>query len=581
MQSSPSGAVPTDGRQTRFLSVWYAFAAVLAVFTYFYGLSSDHIPKNGDEYPYAHITRLTAQSGHWLPLQSELERMRNTKPPLLFWQGIVSTHWAKDWTLWHLRYPSVIYTLVTAGLVLLLGWKLSGNWETALLALLVFLAFFSTYRYGRPFLTNPPEVFWLFLPFFILLYWQPKAFESRLLVPLGMGLATGLGLLYKSFALVVPVSLALVWWYLHERRYDMGCFLRRDSWKVVLVAGISLVVFSLWFVLDPDPGAIIKEFVLGENLKKFDPNGAGYFSKLLWGGSSIWSLGLGYPLDAGLLALPVAALCYLSFKRRRELSDPEKLLWMWIATLFIVFSLPSQRDERYLLSGMPAFALLCALNWHRIPRSLFLISLAVAGGMVALLVYLSLRLEHAITEVRVYPAGFWMLLLALAGLIVLGLFRRSAAGHVFNIVVLLCFLSFAAFMRPLDTRFGIYSRESQNSVRGKDVWVPTNFNAKEEGHRFFLPGANLHAYRAQAGLTAAALGEQYPIFAIVQPVEAPPPSFGKVIGQRLDIGGRHTSAQIIKMIQGKVFENLFVKELLIESPPRPLTAGSPYEPQSQ
>jgi hypothetical protein len=61
----------------------YLLACLLAVFTYFYGLDSQHIPKNGDEYPYEHITRLTADSGKLLPLQSQLDHMRNTKPPLL------------------------------------------------------------------------------------------------------------------------------------------------------------------------------------------------------------------------------------------------------------------------------------------------------------------------------------------------------------------------------------------------------------------------------------------------------------------------------------------------------------------
>jgi hypothetical protein len=46
-------------------------------------------------------------------------------------------------------------------------------------ALLAYLAFFSTYRYGRPFLTNAPEVFWLFVPFFALLFWRPSSFASR------------------------------------------------------------------------------------------------------------------------------------------------------------------------------------------------------------------------------------------------------------------------------------------------------------------------------------------------------------------------------------------------------------------
>ena len=34
-------------------------------------LDSRFAPKNGDEYPYMHIVRMTAQTGQWLPLQSE------------------------------------------------------------------------------------------------------------------------------------------------------------------------------------------------------------------------------------------------------------------------------------------------------------------------------------------------------------------------------------------------------------------------------------------------------------------------------------------------------------------------------
>lgn len=64
-----------------------------AAFVHFFDLDGQHIPKNGDEYLYAHITRLTADSGHLLPLQSELDGMRNTKPPpLLFWQGTRRPH---------------------------------------------------------------------------------------------------------------------------------------------------------------------------------------------------------------------------------------------------------------------------------------------------------------------------------------------------------------------------------------------------------------------------------------------------------------------------------------------------------
>ena len=90
---------------------------LLGVFTYLYGLDSRFAPKNGDEYPYMHIVRMTAQVGNWLPLQSEMDGIKNTKPPLIFWQGMASSHWASQWSLANLRWPSILYTGLTACLL--------------------------------------------------------------------------------------------------------------------------------------------------------------------------------------------------------------------------------------------------------------------------------------------------------------------------------------------------------------------------------------------------------------------------------------------------------------------------------
>ena len=258
----------TDPSRPRWLLMWYGLATVLAVFTYFYGLDSEHIPKNGDEYPYEHITRMTAASGHWLPLQSELPEMRNTKPPLLFWQGMASTDWGRNWTLWNLRWPSVIYTMLTAGMAFALGRKLSGRLETGFVAALTFLAFLSTYRYGRPFLTDSPSVFWLLVPCFVALNWRSALTESRLAMPLLLGLTTGVGLLYKSFALLLPVALWLSWWYLRERRYEIKTFLMRDASSLAILGIVALACFSVWFVLDPNPRAIVDEFVFRETRRQ-------------------------------------------------------------------------------------------------------------------------------------------------------------------------------------------------------------------------------------------------------------------------------------------------------------------------
>ena len=98
----------------------WALLLGLGIGVYAFGLGGQYIPTNGDELVYIHIARLTAESGHWLPLVSDLPDMRNTKPPLLFWQAIaagnlpslVAGSWGSPWTLFWLRLPSLVYTLL-------------------------------------------------------------------------------------------------------------------------------------------------------------------------------------------------------------------------------------------------------------------------------------------------------------------------------------------------------------------------------------------------------------------------------------------------------------------------------------
>ncbi len=549
--------------------VWYLAACVLAIFTYFYGLDSQHIPKNGDEYPYEHIVRLTASSGELLPLQSGMDNMRNTKPPLLFWQGIASTGWGQTWTLWNLRYPSVIYTLLTAAMLFMLGWKLSRQIETGFIAALTFLAFFTTYRFGRPFLTNPPEVFWISLPFFVLLYWR-QTFASRWLIPLLLGISIGIAFLYKSFALGLPVTLGLAAWYWHQRQYRVMECIKQDALKVVVAISAAVAMFALWFALDPNPQAVWKEFVVGENVGKFDPHGASYLGKLLWGGSSIWSYTLAFLTNAGLLTFIVVALFVVAYKNRQQLSNDEKLLWLLVAAFFISFSLPSQRSGRYLLDVMPAMALLCALNWQRINRKIFVATLLLAGLLLAGLTALALRLQSEMNNAGLYSIGFWILCSATTILILLAIAKPDFTRPATNVIALLLLLVFAAFLKPFDGVLGNYSKATQQYVAGKIVWVSCNFRAHDEGYRFILPGAEIYGYSEDQNLTAADLASRYDLFAVQESLQSRTKHSRcpdcKVIGQRLDIRGRQTSDELKDMFfHGNFFEHLFVRELLVES----------------
>ncbi len=540
---------------------------MLAAFTYFYALGSSHIPKNGDEYVYAHITRLTAQSGHLLPLQSLQIDMRNTKPPLLFWQGIVSTDWTKKWSLFDLRYPSVIYTLLVGLMAFLLTRKYTGQFETAVLASVTYLSFFNVYRYGRPFLTEAPMSFWTFLPFFIFLFWESVALESRVFMPILLGLGLGIALLYKSFVLVAPVSLAFSWWYLAYRGYSVKTFLAKDFAKVVLMAFVSLALFCAWFLVDPDPGGVFREFVIGENFSRFQPQGVSYLTKLLVGNNSIWALALGYPINAGLMAFPVIALFWVSFKRRHEFSGMEKMLWILIVTMFVFFSIPSMRSSRYLLPAMPAVAILCVLNWQRISRKVSVLALILAAIVVGSFSYLSLRLQFSLGGLHLFSPIYWFLLAFTVAVLLVALFvPEFTRAAVPGVALLLC-LSLAVALRPLDGPLGRYSADAQQYVSGKQVWVPCNFRAVDEGYRFLLPGADVHGYRDDRTITLDSLDSRYAMFAVRQPLSSAVELEGlRLVGQRLEIRSRHTPAELKDMLRGNVFNQLFVREILVEVP---------------
>lgn len=541
-----------------------ALALALGVFVYLHNLGSDHAATNPDEHLYWQITRMTADSGQWLPLQNLSEVERNTKPPALFWQGMVATDWGRHWELWRVRLPVVLYTLATAALVLLVGRRLGGRWSTGLLAALAFLAFFSTYRYGRVVLTSAPETFWFFLPFAILLLRAPGSRFTWPLAPL-FGLMVGAGLLYKSFALVIPFSAGLAWWTLHQCGYRWREWLG-DIPKIALTALVSLGVFSLWFWLDPAPENIWRDFVLKENVGKFDPKGGSYFINLVAGHYSIWRILFGYPFNAGLLAPAVVLLAFLAFRQRAALAEPEKLLWIWVLTQVIVFAFPNQRDERYLLPAMPALALLAALWWDRLPRWTLVIPLVAAalGAPVFLLGGIILTGEAG---GPLYPWWFAPFFILLAAFALLGIFRRDWTRDLACPAILLLYLGYAVFLIPFDGPRGEYSRETIEAVRGRTVMLPTVYGAHDEVYRFMLPGADIQTVRVEPPVRIEDMLGDHDLFILSIPARhtalAELPGI-RILGSRLNLVDRFTGKESQDMLRGNITGQLFRQDHIIE-----------------
>ena len=548
------------------------FVLLLGVFTYLYGLDSRFAPKNGDEYPYMHIVRMTADTGAWLPLQSEMDGIKNTKPPLVFWEGIASTSWGSDWTLFALRWPSVVYTGLTALFLFLAVSRFSGRRQTGLLAALVWLSFFATYRYGRPFLTDPPEVFWLSLPFFALLYWGKAAFESKLLFPILAGASLGIALLSKSFAYIVPATFALGLFYWRWREWSIPKVLLRDLYKVLLITVLALGVFALWFVLDPFPEAVWKEFVLGENAGKFQARSSNYLLDLVRGGDSVWMLALTTLANAGLFTFVLISALIQCWRERRFLSLEESLLLLLALAFFIVFSLPSQRSGRYLLPVMPAFAAVIAIFWDRLPIWGFRIALLLQLLLLGALVWVggNLQLSNFLGQPGIwsYSLWHWVFMGAAIALVLLGIFNRERSKAIALAGCFLCYCALTSGLSPLEGTLGRYSQATIQSLVGKDVWVPCDYRAKDEEYRLLLPGAILHGYLAKDAGQIDLLTKNYPLVAVQSAIGVVPALCDscKIVGKRMEMRARHSDAEIQAILKGQIGEHLFVNEYLITTP---------------
>lgn len=535
---------------------------LLAGVVYAQWLGAAHIMRNGDEPIYAQITRCTAASGSWLPLRSDMPTMVNTKPPLLFWQGILSTHWGRDWSFVALRWPSLVWTFLTASLVGLLAWRIRGrDLSAGLLAAAVYLAFLSTYRYGRPFLTNPPETFWTTLCFFVMLWWRPRSFSSRLLVPTAIGAITGMALLTKSFAQLLPIGLGLAAWHLHEVRRDDGSIdwhglLTRSVPGLVWVAALSLGMFSLWFILDPDPAAIWNEFVIRENLGKINAGHSNYLLALLWGRMSVWIYGLTWFHDAGVLALLLLGTFIRAWQHRREASREERLLWIVAAVWFLVFLVPTQRSGRYLLPVMPMLAVLITIHWRHLLSSAFMGTLAIAGVVLGLLVWISAGLTRSAEHLL--PSTHWPILVGSLALVAYGFIEPRRRGAAAVASALCVSLAVASGIRAFDGPQGVYPTEVVAQAVGRVVWVPRTFLASEEVQRVLLPGADVRGYDAGTQPPVSPGDMQTVMCALDEP---PPPG---AIGSRLELKSRPTFEELWDIATGRTSATLLRREWLVQ-----------------
>ncbi len=501
---------------------------VLVIALYLLGLGSPLAPTNGDEMVYIHIARMTAESGHWLPLQSELIGTRNTKPPLLIWQAMVAGDWGQHWSLFTLRLPSIAYTFASTALLAFFAWRISGKRRTACLAAVLYLLYFSTFRYGRVYLTSAPETFWLAMPMWWILWLHLRgtapgaaaknapASAATVASPGWLaytlfGVAMGLGAAYKSFALVAPASAALwcalLW---SAPRLDWKTVARTTA-GVTWSALIGLGIFALWFAIDPDPAAVWQEFVLAENAGKMR-NTLGYWQNALNGPYPMWTQLLAYPANAGLLVLTGLGLCWLALRRglqRRnwvQLDAPQRVLLAWLLVWLIVFTIPSQRSERYVIPAMPALAIAMALLWQRIGRFWSVATLLLMAPALVMLARIAWVVGELDVGVPLLSAV--AVLVAAVGLLAvfLGLFNARWTRNASLLACAAVYTCFGLMVEPLSHPDRDYTPAIHARLQGQRVAVPNGFTGQYENYHFVLPGARVFPFDAEGRNT----GERYP-----------------------------------------------------------------------
>ena len=441
------------------------------------------------------------------------------------------------------------------------------------IAAIVYLSFFTTFRYGRPYVTSAPETFWLFGIFFALAWSPAKLLASRWTFPLLAGLALGIGSLYKSFAMVVPAGFALALCY-------QGVGARKPLWnpirpgvftdglKVMAICALGLGLFGLWFALDPQPGEVWREFVVGENVGKLKSS-PGYF-KVAFSGSGFITILTGYFTNA-LFLLPVSMGCMVAawkaHGKKTSVSDAEKIMWLWMLGLAFVFLFPNQRSTRYLIPAMPALAVLMALYWHRTGRIWFGLSLVMCAVGAAAMGWIAYGAVRATQDGNLYSPAYWLFIVAIIVACSLGLLKKEWTRSITALAGFSVLFALTWVMEPFNGDLARFRPETNVLLQGQPVAVPSNFNGHFERYEFIITGAKVVPYFSEQPVDydqVDALLKTHRYALVQRRIGQAPCAQCRIIDQRWNLRSRPSEKGGIQAAFKTPETYLFAREYLVE-----------------
>lgn len=399
----------------------------------------------------------------------------------------------------------------------------------------------------------------MFLVFYLLIRFRRAELNWKFW--LIAGVLMGVASLYRSFAVIAPMGLAIGWYCWWRRRWNLLETVKRDSWKPLIAVVVGLLCFTLWPLLDPEPERIFQDFFLKENVGKLGNDD--YLKGLFTGTYTLFRIWLGALTNAGLLVFPVLFLAIVSFRQRKVLMNDEKTLWILVFSYLVMFSLPAQRQENYILPVMPALAILLAMQWARIDKRWFLLfNIPLLTGVV---LFLLLMFAIATSEQVLGEYAIWQPLVLVAALTVLvaSTIWQQHARHLFFGTVFLAYLGFAIVLSPFDGPAGKYDGETIARLKGKSVYVPSNFRSKYEQHRFLIPGTDIRGYGSTDLAARKALLDDGELVAIHLPITSSLPSNYVVYGERMLVRSRLSGPELSQILLRQRADVLLERELIV------------------
>ncbi|MGH7533394.1 MAG: hypothetical protein ACREL4_08905, partial [Gemmatimonadales bacterium] len=256
---------------------------------------------------------------------------------------------------------------------------------------------------------------------------------------------------------------------------------------------------------------------------------------------------------------------------KAPLTAAERDLWCYVIGFLIIYTVPQQRQENYILPTVAALAVLMALRWERIPVWLLRLSGALATVMVGGLVWIVLGLPAAVPDVSYAPwqlvALGLLLVLALSGMVG----RDGAIRCRLPAVVAGTWLSLGLALAPFDGPFlPAPGSPGLAALRDRTILFPSTFLMRHERFRFDVPGSQVAPYDPRDSAATDSLVRQGRLMALTIPLDGSAPAGHREYAQRLDLRTRIPGNDVRQIILDRRFD-LLVRRLVIVEGPNVLT----------